>query len=330
MTFHSLARPAWLAAIIALTTPVSAHAEDVLRALHAFPASDNTSQLFLRFVDDVNQRSEGVLRITVAGGPEVVPGLQQIESVGRGVVDMAMGPISYALGTMPEADAWVGSNVTPMESRQNGGLALMQTAAAERLGVHLLGRFAPSAPIHLFLLKEPAMTAEGDIDFAGLRLRASPLYNAFYESLGAVPVSIPVPDIYTGLERGTFDGMGYPPSAMEGWSWERFLKYRIEPGILQSDLGLYVAPATWDRMSDAAKALLDEVVAEYEDSAYAEWQTLTQEVNDRFDAQGMQPVTLEGEAAQRYSDAAFASVWSRLEASGSPYAADLRAAYFRP
>lgn len=317
-----------LVAFTATLISTAAAAEDVLRSLTAFPPSDNTTRFYQRFAEVVNERGKGVVKIDIVGGPEIVPGLQQIEAVGRGVIDMTFGPISYALGTMPEADAWVGSDITPMTSRENGGFALMQKVAAEKLNIHMLSRFAPAAPLHIWLLQEPARTADGKIDLTGKRLRASPLYNAFYESLGAVPVSIPVPDIYTGLERGTFDGLGYPPSAIEGWNWDRFLKYRVDPGFLQSDLGIYIAPAKWQALSDESRKILNDVAIEFEASGYTEWQTLTADVNARLEANGMKVVTIEGDAAKAYVDAAHDAVWARLKASGSPYADQLRALYF--
>lgn len=317
-----------LAAIAAGFTANAAMAEDVLRSLTAFPASDNTTQLYTRFVQAVNERGAGTLRIDIIGGPEITPGLQQIEAIGRNVIDMTFGPISYALGTMPEADAWVGSDLDPSVSRDNGGFALMQQIAAEKLNIHVLARFAPAAPLHIYLLDEPARHADGQIDLTGKRLRASPLYNAFYESLGAVPVSIPVPDVYTGLERGTFDGLGYPPSAIEGWNWDRFLNYRVDPGFLQSDLGIYIAPAKWAALSAESRDILTDVAVAFEASGYTEWQTLTADVNSRLEEAGMQVVQIEGEAAKAYVDAAHDAVWNRLAASGSAYADDLRALYF--
>ncbi|MFN4154371.1 MAG: TRAP transporter substrate-binding protein DctP [Paracoccaceae bacterium] len=323
-------RAALVFATVALgtVTTSAAMAEDVLRSLTAFPNTDNTSQLYVRFADAVNERGKGIVRIEVMGGPEIVPGLQQIEAIGRGVVDMTFGPISYALGSMPEADAWVGSDLDPSVSRENGGFALVQQIAAETLGVHVLARFAPAAPLHLYLLQEPARRADGSIDLTGKRLRASPLYNAFYESLGAVPVSIPVPDVYTGLERGTFDGLGYPPSAIEGWNWDRFLKYRVDPGFLQADLGIYISPTKWNGLSEEARQILTDVALEFEVSGYHEWQQLTADVNTRFEAQGMKVVQLEGDAAKAFVDAAHDAVWARLKASGSPHADALRALYF--
>lgn len=314
--------------LLALGCGSALHAEDVLRSLTAFPSTDATAELYDRFVAEVNEKGAGVVRIDVVGGPEVVPGLQQIAAVGRGVVDMTYGPLSYALGAMPEADAWVGGDLDPTQSRENGGFALMQQIGAEKLGVHILSRFAPAAPVNLWFLKEPPLTAEGMLDLTGLRLRASPLYDAFYESLGAVPVSVPVPDIYTGLERGTFDGMGYPPSSIEGWGWDTFLKVRLEPSIFQTDLGIYITPAKWAALSEEARTVLTDTATAFEKSSREEWLADTDTVNAGLEAAGMEVMTLEGAAREAYVTAAYDSIWDRLKASGSPHYDALRKTHF--
>ena len=69
-----------------------ASAEEVLRAVTAFPAPVEFSKSFLRFVDKVNDLGEGVVRIDYMGGPEVIPPAQQAQAIRRGVVDMQYGP----------------------------------------------------------------------------------------------------------------------------------------------------------------------------------------------------------------------------------------------
>ncbi|WP_422367459.1 TRAP transporter substrate-binding protein DctP [Pelagibius sp.] len=306
-----------------------ASAQDTLRSLTAFPSSDATAALYAEFVELVNERGAGILEIDIVGGPEIVPGFQQTEAVARGTIDMTYAPISYSLGVFPEGDAWVGSNLTPMESRENGGFELVQSIAAEKLGVHVLSRFAPAAPLALYFVDEPKVDADGNLDLSGLRMRASPLYNALYEALGAVPVTISVPDIYSGLERRTFDGMGFPPSAIDGWSWDRFLKYRLDPGFMQTDLGIYINPSKWAALSDESRQILTDTAVEFEATSYELWQQVTEEANAKFEGLGMQVVALEGAGRQAFLDTAFGASWDRLKASGSDDYEALRDHYYR-
>lgn len=315
-------------AISAIAMAQAAAAEDVLRSLTAFPATDNATLVYLEFVDAVNERGKGVVQIQVVGGPEVIPGQQQIEAIGRGTIDMSYDPLGWALGAMPEADAWVGSNVTPAEQRSNGGFAIVQSIASEKLGIHTLSRLMPAAPFNIFLTGEPKFTSDGQIDLQGARLRASPLYNAFFEALGAIPVNVPTPDIFTGLERGTFDGMGYTATSMEGWGWDKFLKYRIEPGFFQTDLGIFVNNKAWDKLSDESKKILTEVAVEFEADTYERGQKLDVAVKEKFDKAGMKVVDLQGAPKDAYLKKAYDAVWSRLKASGSPHYDELRKHFY--
>lgn len=302
----------------------AASAQERLRAVAVFPPSENTTAVYQDFINLVNERGKGVVRIDLVGGPEVIPGNQQVDAVRRGAVDITYSPASYSLGSLPEADALVGATVTPLKARENGGFKILQDAFREKLGVHLLGRLAPAANFHLFLLKEPRRTADGGVDLAGLRIRTSPLFNAFLEDQGAVPLVVPVPDIYTGLERGTFDGLGYSVVSVKGFSWERFLKYRIDPGFFQTDLTIVINPAKWEKLSEEARRIISDVAAEFEQKSYEDFQALSAQIKSELEADGVQTLTLEGAAADKYLDSAYDSTWNRLKASGSTYHDALR------
>jgi len=246
----------------------------------------------------------------------------------RGVIGMHYGPASFHLGRMPEADAFVGSTVTAMEARENGGFALMKEAFAEKLGVELLAHIDSGVQFYIYTIAEPTVTAEGDLDLSGLTLRSQPIYNAFFESLGAVPVSVPVPDVYTGLERNTFDGAGWPIIGIQDLSWDRFLKYRVDPGFYNTDLVVVMNPDAWAGLSDEAKEIVQQAAIDYEQISYDAFQAQIAETNTSVQAAGQTVITLEGEAADRYLDAAYDSAWERMRAAGTERYDALREAYY--
>ncbi|MGP9804941.1 hypothetical protein [Paracoccus sp. NSM] len=102
----------------------------------------------------------------------------------------------------------------------------------------------------------------------------------------------------------------------------------MEPSIFQTDLGIFVAPAKWDALSDEAKTILTETAVAFEKTSRDEWLVYTDEVNAKLEAAGMEVMELEGEARDAYVTAAHDSVWNRLQASGSPYYEDLRRTHF--
>ena len=107
----------------ALTT--AAFAQETLTAVHAFPESLIYTKSFLEFVDKVNTAGEGVVQIEVRGGPEAIGMFQQPDAVRDGIVDMVYTPGSFYGGALPEKDALVASNLTAVETRENGGIELI-------------------------------------------------------------------------------------------------------------------------------------------------------------------------------------------------------------
>lgn len=329
-TYRSRCLMALLAGGMALgASGTSAQAEEVISAATAFPRQLAFSQSFLGFVELVNERGAGVVRIDYRGGPEIIPQNQQMDAVARGVIDMHYGPASFHLGRMPEADAFVGSTVTAMEARENGGFDLMREAFAEKLGVELLGHIDSGVQFYIYTINEPRRTADGDLDLSGLTIRSQPIYNAFFESLGAVPVSVPVPDVYTGLERNTFDGAGWPIIGIQDLSWDRFLRYRVDPGFYNTDLVIVMNPRRWENLSEEAREILRETAIEYEQISYEAFQKEIAETDARVREAGMTTIELEGAARERYLDQAFDAAWARMEAAGTPRFEALRERYYQ-
>ncbi|XWN33038.1 MAG: TRAP transporter substrate-binding protein DctP [Devosia sp.] len=317
-----------LALAVATVVAGPAASEEVLRAVTAFPAPVEFSKSFLRFVDKVNEMGEGVVQIQYMGGPEVIPPQQQAEAIRRGVIDMQYGPGTYYLGTVPEVDAWVGSTVTAMDARKNGGLDVMREAYREKLGAYLLAHVDSGVTFHIYLTEAPAMTEDGRVDLTGKKLRSQPIYREFFETLGATSVSVPVPEVYTALERGVVDGVGWPLVAIQDLSWDKFLTHRIDPPFFQTDLTVIMNADRWDGLSDEAKAILEKAAEEQEEDSYTYYQKQIEETDEAVRGAGMEVVQLSGATMQEWLDTAFETAWARLKASGSPHYDALREAYY--
>lgn len=318
-----------LAAAAFVLSAQTASAEEVLRAVHAFPKPLDFTQSFLRWVEKANEAGKGVVRIEVTGGPEVIPGAEQGDAVRRGVVDLQYGPATYYLGAFPEADALVGSTRTPMETRANGGLELLGNKLRERLNAHLLGHFDAGIPFYMWLTREPKRTAEGGVDLSGLKIRAAPIYREFFQKVGVTPVSIPVPEVYTALERGVVDGLGFPLVGIRDLGWTRFAKWRIDPGFFQTDLLTIVNLDRWNALSEDARRILQETAIAYEAESYDHFQRYQRELDRKVrEEDGVKVVALEGEAAEAYRRLAFETVWERLASKAPESAEALRPLFY--
>ena len=158
-------------------------AEETISAVHAFPETLIYTKSFLSFVNKVNEAGKGVIQIDVRGGPEAIGMFQQPDAVRDGVVDMVYTPGSFYGGALPEKDAMVASNLTAIEARANGGIALIDQIHQEKMGLKYLGWFDSGVCYNLWTREEPKFDADGNLEVDGLKLRGNNVYNAFFTNL---------------------------------------------------------------------------------------------------------------------------------------------------
>ncbi len=291
----------------------AAQAQETLSAVHAFPEGLVYTTSFLEFVDRVNERGEGVVRIDVRGGPEAIGMFQQADAVRDGVVDMAYTPGSFYAGALPERDALVASNITAIEARENGGIDLLNEIHQEKMGVYYLGWFDSGVTYNLWMVDEPQLDEDGNLDVSGLRLRGNPVYNAFFTNyLGAQVIDLPTTEVYSALERGVVDATGWTQIGLLDLRWDEFVNYRVAPPIFSTDLGVIINLEAWEALSEEAREIVQEVAIEHERDSVEKLRALRDEEFAEMDARGMQEVRLEGEAAANYLAAARDENWARM------------------
>jgi TRAP-type C4-dicarboxylate transport system substrate-binding protein len=289
-------------------------AQEVLTAVHAFPATLIYTKSFLEFVDKVNAAGEGVVRIDVRGGPEAIGMAQQADAVRDGVVDMVYTPGSFYGGALPEKDALVASNLTGPQARANGGIDLIDQIHQEKMGVKYLGWFDSNVCYNLWMVNEPQFDADGNLSVDGIKLRGNAVYNAFFtDYLGAQVIDLPTTDVYAGLERGVVDATGWTQIGLMDLKWNEFVKYRIDPCFFSTDLGVIVNLERWNGLSDEARAILTEVAIAHEADTAARLGAQAEQELAALEAAGMTTIALEGEARANYLAAARQTTWDRMK-----------------
>ncbi len=304
-----------LAGIFAGATLVgaAAQAQQTITAVHAFPETLIYTQSFLSFVDAVNEAGEGVIQIDVRGGPEAIGMFQQPDAVRDGIVDMVYTPGSFYGGALPEKDALVASNLTAIETRENGGIALIDQIHRERMGVMYLGWFDSGVCYNLWTRNEPTFDADGNLEVDGLRLRGNAVYNAFFTNyLQAQVIDMPSSDVYTALQNGVVDATGWTQIGLIDLRWNEFLNYRIEPCFFSTDLGVIINLETWDGLTPEAQQILQDVAIQHEIDSVNALRAKRDEDFAALDEGGMQVVELEGEARANYLAAARTTTWERM------------------
>lgn len=76
-------------------------------------------------------------------------------------------------------------------------------------------------------------------DIKGLKLRVTGTMELTMDDLGAVPVSMAAPEVYTALERGTLDGAIFPVTSYAPYQLEQISKYSTSNANLGSFVVVY-------------------------------------------------------------------------------------------
>ena len=185
-----------LAAAIAAALPAAAIAQQAtLKVVSFVPKTVGYSLTFQKlFVDKVNGDAQAPIKIDFAGGPEVTPPAELGRALKGGVIDMQLGPPGLWLNLVPEGDAVFGSNLTPAERRANGGMDLLNQVFAKKLNGTILAHAAGGFGFHIFLIKEPKLAADGNLDLKGLKIRVAPAWRDFVTQLGATGIVLELLD----------------------------------------------------------------------------------------------------------------------------------------
>ncbi|MGW8269788.1 MAG: TRAP transporter substrate-binding protein DctP [Burkholderiales bacterium] len=222
----------------AATLPAAA-AEVKLKAAAFLPVRSIVSRQFVRFVEETNKQCAGKVNISIVG-PEAIPSLEQWNALKNGVVDMYYGPPNYFRGAVPAGDVISVARNESAEQRKNGAWALINEEYNKKLNAWYLTQLFNGVRFHLYTTKPGK-----DGKFEGFRLRSVPIYDAFFKSLGASPVRMAPPEVHTALERGAVDGYGWPLWGIQDFGWDKYTKFRYDPGFISAAVAIIVNLDKW-------------------------------------------------------------------------------------
>jgi len=244
-----------LVSIFFVITSGMAFAKPVkFKAVSFLPKGNPTIKAFGMIVEDFNKKFKGEAVISWAGGPEVIPAFQLHEAVRSGAVDMVATSSAYYVSVLPVSYSLMFSNKTHEEMRQAGFFDAFAEIHKE-VGLIYLGEMAFGRKFHIYMnppVKTPA-------DIAGKKIRVFPAITPFVKALGAAPVMMTMPEIYTAMERGVVDGFTMATIGfVKGFSWHEVTKYMIEPGFYRGSVAWLANPKKWGKLSpDLQKRIIN-------------------------------------------------------------------------
>lgn len=292
--------------------------EVTLRAVSSFGVQTTFSREFMAFVERVNEKGSGIVQIDLIGGPEAMPPFEVGTAVSNGVVDIANATGAFYTNLLPIADALKLVEVSAAEMRKNGAWELINNLHETRMNVHYLARTGLNTPFHIYLnqpISEPALSR--------LRIRTTPVYRAFINTLGGVPVQTAPGEVFTALERGQIEGYGWPAQGILDLGWDEHTRYRVDPGFYNVDVSFLVNLDTWRRLSEEQRNFLTEMGIWAEGQNDLNPARNQSEYGRQADA-GIQTITFEGAVLDQWLAAAYNSGWNEAGEIDSALAQQMR------
>jgi TRAP-type C4-dicarboxylate transport system substrate-binding protein len=299
----------FLAAAFGILSLNSALAGEVtFKAVAFIPKNHPLMSQTIVWVDMINKELAGKVKINYIGGPEVIPGLQQVEAVRKGVIDIAFNPTAYYQNILPEGGAFILSKYTPTEERKPGGFYDFMVKRHEKINSRYIGRMLWT-PFYLW----PKEDVKSLDDLKGIKMRTSALYDRFMKALGIVPVTISAGDTYTALERGTVGGFGWPNMGPRQRGWLEVVKNVIDlPFYGSNNITAVMNLDKWNKLPKDVQDQIVSVTTKFEESMYNHFVSATDKEWAELDKAGVNRIKFSEAENKKYIDLAYQVEWDNL------------------
>lgn len=240
--------------------PAPAPAPVVLKAVTSLPLLSKSNVGFWIYQEKVKAMSNGQLTINLLGGPEVIPTLDQGTAVRNRVVDMAHAYTSGTYGLVPVGGTVEVSRLSPQEEKKAGYIDFL-AAQFNKVGILFFGHgsFSDKPVFNVLLRKQISKPQE----LAGVKIgTTAPFANAFFQAMGAVPVSVSTTSWYTALQTGVVDGVASTVNVFASVALQELPLYLIDHSFYQTDTILLMNPASFNALP---KNLQDVLVRAHEE-----------------------------------------------------------------
>ena len=267
--------------------------------------------------EQLARASGGRIQLQVAEPGTIIPALSIFENVSAGNVDAGYSWMGYEWGQVP-ATALFGAVPFGLESAEfsawmyfHGGQELLDELM-ERHNVKAVfcGTISPEAA---GWFRTPIESVE---DLEGLRFRAAGVGGEIMSELGMSVTMLPGGELYQALETGVLDATEFSlPTVDEQLGFYQVAKYYLLPGWHQPSTNqyLYINLDAWNDLDDDTQGMIEMACTAGVAYAYARAEALQGAVLERFEAAGVELVSLSDELLEAFQDATHTVMQRRSE-----------------
>jgi len=269
-------------------------------------------KLFIPFVEKVNQRAVGRLKVSWVG-PEAVPPFEQLKPVREGLFDGVYTHSAYHVG---EISVGQGENLFPAtgkERRAAGLHKIVDEAYRKKANVTYLVAIPDGVGYHLMLKKKIDKA-----DLTGLKIRTTPFYDPLIKALGGSPVRIASGELYSALEKGVVDGTCYTAFGAIDYKFHEVTKYMVRPRFGDNVMQVLVNVNSWNKLPKDLQDLITNIAIEIEEEGRAAMIASLDSEEKELQKRGMELLHLLPQEAEKYLKTFYERSWEELVLKADP------------
>ncbi len=235
-----------------------------------FPAPHKNTVLAGEWAKEVENRTQGRVKITIFPGGTLTPADKCYDGVVKGISDIGMSVLGYTRGKFPLTE------VIDLPLGYKTGLVAttlinnyyhhFKPKELEEVKVLYLHAHGPG----LLYTKKAVYKLE---DLKGMRIRCTGLSAKVVSALGGTPVAMPMGDTYDALKRGMVEGSMAPQESLEGWKWGEVVKYLTESYGSAYSTGFFVVmnKEKWNALPADVQKTIETIDGEWVEKTGKNW-----------------------------------------------------------
>ncbi len=220
-----------------------------------------------KFADLVGQKSGGKISVKLFPNGTLGGDLQTVSALQGGVIDMTALSSGLLAG---QAKEFVLFDLPFMFGSGREADAIVDGPIGKRLGEKLTDKGLVALGYwelgfrNLTNSRHPVAKLD---DIKGLKIRVlqSPIYIDLFSALGANPVPLPFPEVYSALEQKAVDGQENPLKSIELSKFFEVQQYLSLTRHVYSPLSILIGRKTWDRLSADEQKIVKDAAIESQD-----------------------------------------------------------------
>ena len=239
--------------------------EIVLKVAHVEPETRSTNRALLIFKEEVEEASNGSIKIEIYPNGALGGDVQLTESVAMGTIDMALPSTSvltsytdnFGILDMP----YLFKSSEAAFNAMDGKMGEYFNESLKSSGLVNLG-YTYNGPRSITNSVREIKKPE---DLKGIKVRVmeSPVFIDFFRTLGANPTPMSFTEVYTALQQGAVEAQENPPSLIFANKFYEVQKYLSITEHVYNFLAFIMNAEKFNSLTDEQKSILQEKAKKY-------------------------------------------------------------------